>query len=136
MRVRMVDSVLTVGMKWLEEEQYETVLEYQLRGGTPTGHIHIWTPQAATYAIDNLKITNLDEGAKLIETEYKSRKFQVPEDSQPDPLERVYAEVEEKTSSWYLLIPATAIVGAAALGIAALVSRGKKKGKETSKDEQ
>lgn len=136
MRVRMVDSVLTVGMKWLEEEQYETVLEYQLRGGTPTGHIHIWTPQAATYAIDNLKITNLDEGAKLIETEYKSSKFQVPEDSQPEPLERVYAEVEEKTSSWYLLILATAIVGAAALGIAALVSRGKKKGKEASKDEQ
>lgn len=136
MRVRMVDSVLTVGMKWLEEEQFETVLEYKLRGGTPTGHIHIWTPQAATYAIDNLKITNLDEGAKLIETEYKSSKLQVPEDSKPEPLERVYAEVEEKTTSWYLLIPATAIAGVAALGITALVSRGKKKEREASKDEQ
>lgn len=136
MKVRMVDSVLTVGMKWLEEEQYETVLEYQLRGGTPTGHIHIWTPQAATYAIDNLKITNLDDGAKLIETEYKSSKFKVPEGNEPEPLERVYAEMEEKTSSWYLLIPVTAILSVVALGITVLVSRGKKNQKEASKDEQ
>lgn len=136
-RVRMVDSVLTVGMKWLEEGQFETVLEYKLKGGTPTGHIHIWTPQAATYAIDNLKITNLDEGANLIETEYKSSKIQVPEDNQQEPMERVYAEIEDTNNfSWYLLIPATAIVGAVALGITVLATRGKKKEREATKNEQ
>ena len=86
--------------------------------------------------IDNLKITNLDDGAKLIETEYKSSKFKVPEGNEPKPLERVYAEMEEKTSSWYLLIPVTAILSVVALGITVLVSRGKKNQKEASKDEQ
>lgn len=136
MRMRMVDSVLTIGMKWLEEGEFETILEYKLKGGTPTGHIHIWTPQSATFAIDNLKITNLDEGANLIETEYKGSKILVPEDNRQEPMEKVYAEIEEEESSWYLLIPTTAITGVAALGITALATRSKKKEREATKNEQ
>ena len=132
MKVKMVDSMMTIGIKWLEEKEFQTVLQYKLRGGTPNGHIHIWTPQAATFAIDNLKITNLDEGANVIETEYQSGKIVVPEDNQPEPLDRVYKEVDTKTGkpSWYLLIPTTAVVSAGALLITALAMRGKKKKKK------
>lgn len=136
-QVKMVDSVVTVGMKWLNEEKFQTVLQYKLKGGTPTGYIHIWAPQAATFAIDNLEITNLDDTPNLVETEYISGKIEKPAGNAPEPLERVYAEViTEKTGpSWYLLIPTTAVVSAGALIITALATRGKKKEKEEAKDE-
>lgn len=131
-KVSMIDSVVTVGMKWLEEKTFQTVLQYKLKGGTPTGYVHIWAPSAANFSIDNLKITNLDEDANVIETEYKSGKIQVPEGKAPEPMERVYKKAEEKQGlSWYLLIPATAGVGVIALLITALAVRGRKKEKES-----
>ena len=137
MQVKMVDSVITVGMKWLEEENFTTVLQYKLKGGTPTGHLHIWAPQAANFAIDNLKITNLDDDANVIETEYQSGKIVVPEGNAPEALERVYAKTQEKEgTSWYLLIPVTAGAGASALLITALLTRGKKKEKGATNNEQ
>lgn len=136
MQVKMVDSIMTVGIKWLEEENFQTVLQYKLKGGTPTGHLHIWAPTASNFAIDNLKITNLDDGANVIETEYKSGKIVVPEGKAPEELKRVYKEVKETDSSWYLLIPVTAGAGASALLITALLTRGKKKAKEAKKNEQ
>lgn len=136
-KVSMIDSIVTVGMKWLEEETFQTVLQYKLKGGTPTGHIHIWAPSAANFALDNLKITNLDDDANVIETEYQSGKIQVPEGNAPEPLERVYKEAEETEGlSWYLLIPVTAGAGAIALLITALATRGKKKESEATKNEQ
>ena len=130
MQVKMVDSILTIGMKWLEEDNFQTVLQYKLRGGTPTGHLHIWAPQAANFAIDNLKITNLDENPKVIETEYISGKIQVPEGKAPEKLERVYADKKQEGPNWYLLIPVTAGVGVSALAITALILRRKKKESE------
>lgn len=134
-KVTMIDGILSVGMKWLEEKSFNTVLEYKIKGGTPTGHLHIWAPQGANFAIDNLKITNLDKGANLIETEYKSGKLQVPESKAPEALERVYAETDGAKFSWYLLIPISAVAGGGVLGITALTTR-KKKNKEAITDEQ
>ena len=130
MQVKMVDSILTIGMKWLEEDNFQTVLQYKLRGGTPTGHLHIWAPQAANFAIDNLKIIHLDENPKVIETEYISGKIQVPEGKAPEKLERVYADKKQEGPNWYLLIPVTAGAGVSALAITALILRGKKKESE------
>lgn len=136
MQVKMVDNILSVGMKWLEEENFQTLLEYKIKGGTPTGHIHIWAPQGATFAIDNLVINNLDHNANVIETEYKSGKIEVPEDNQLESLEKVYAEVKDTGLSWYLLIPATAIAGAVALAITVIATREKKKEREATQNEQ
>ena len=130
MQVKMVDSLMTIGMKWLDEENFQTVLQYKLRGGTPTGHLHIWAPTAANFAIDNLKITNLDENPKNIETEYVSGKIEIPEDNVPEELERVYADKKQEGPKWYLLIPVTAGAGVSALVITALLLRGKKKESE------
>lgn len=130
MQVKMVDSIMTIGMKWLDEENFQTVLQYKLRGGTPTGHLHIWAPTAANFAIDNLKITNLDENPKIIETEYVSGKIEIPEDNVPEELERVYADKKQEGTRWYLLIPVTAAASVSALVITALLLRGKKKESE------
>lgn len=137
MQVKVVDGTLTVGMKWLEEENFQTVLQYRLKGGTPLGHIHIWAPTAATFAIDNLKITNLDDDANIIETEYKNGKFVIPEGNAPEELERVYADVvEQEGPSWYLLIPVTAGAVVCAILITVLITHGKKKEKEATINEQ
>ena len=133
MQVKMVDSVMTVGIKWLEEENFQTVLQYKLKGGTPTGYLHIWAPQAANFAIDNLKITNLDESPKVIETEYISGKIEVPKDYVLEKSERVYADKKQEGTNWYLFIPVTAGVGVSALVITVLLTRGKKKESEATK---
>ena len=137
MQVKVVDGMLTVGMKWLEEKNFETVLQYKLKGSTPTGHLHIWAPTAATFALDNLKITNLDDDANIIETEYKNGKIVIPEDNVPEELERVYLELQEKEGpSWYLLIPVTAGATVSAIFITVLITRGKKQKKEATINEQ
>lgn len=134
MQVKMLDGIMTIAMKWLEEDNFQTVLQYKLKGGTPTGHIHIWAPQVANFAIDNLKITNMDEGPKLIETEYISGKIETPEDNVPEKLEHVYQENEKKVSNWYLMVPITALASASALLITALKLRGKKKESEANQN--
>lgn len=137
MRVKVVDGILTVGMKWLEEENFDTVMQYKLKGGTPTGYLHIWAPTTASFALDNITVTNLDEGANIIETEYRNGKIIIPEDNVPEELERVYAEVKEQEGpSWYLLIPITAVVTAGAILTTVLLTRGKKKEKEATINEQ
>ncbi len=136
MQVKVVDGMLTVGMKWLEEQNFETVLQYKLKGGTPTGHLHIWAPTPASFALDNIKVTNLDNDANIIETEYRNGKIVKPEDNVPEELERVYAEVEESGTPWYLLIPVTAGATVSAILITVLITRGKKQKKEATINEQ
>lgn len=148
-KVAVVDSVVTVGIKWLEEKSFDTVLTYQLKSGTPTGHIHIWVPGEGNCAVDNIKITNLDEDAKIIETEFKSGKMVIPEDYAYEPMERIYADsvqetdteqdteqtviqtiqdmLSQKPNLWYLLIPAATVLGAIAITTTALIVRKKKK---------
>ena len=130
----MIDGIVTAQMKWLEEENYDTVLNYSLNGGTPTGYIHIWSPKAANFAIDNLKLDNLDENPNVIETEYRSGNIEIPTSVQPKQQERIYAKTEEKGCTWYWLIPITAAAGAFALAVTALIVCGRDKRKEAARD--
>ena len=84
-----------------------------------------------------MKITNLDDDANIIETEYQNGTIVIPEDNVPEELERVYADIQEKEGpSWYLLIPVTAGGTASAILITALITRTKKQKKEATIDEQ
>ena len=135
----VVDGVVTTGMKWMQEEKYQTVLIYEMRNGTPSGYIHIWATTAGQSAIDNLKIKNLDESPNLITTEYQSGKWEVPEDYAYEPVKRVYAESQqesEKAFSWYLLIPTTTLVGVLAIAATALATSKKKNKKEANTNEK
>lgn len=134
LKISVVDGVVTVGMKNMEEDKFRTILNYSTDNGTPSGYIHIWTSTSANFAIDNIKITNLDENPNLIETEFKSGKFDVPEDYQAEPIERVYVEKKGAGSSWYLLIPIATVAGGLILGVSALVIYKKKREKEAARD--
>ena len=136
LKLTVVDGNVTVGMKSLQEKSFRTLLSYRTDAGTPSGHVHIWTPGAANFAIDNIKITNLDESPNLIHTEFQSGKIEVPKDYQEEPIKRVYAVPEKEGTSWYLLIPVAAVTGGVILGVSALVVNRKKRIKEATRDEQ
>lgn len=138
-KVSVVDSVVTAGIKWMEEKEFQTVLTYKLKNGTPQGYLHIWTSAVGNWAIDNLKITNLDENAKLIETEYQSSKWDRPEDAVYEPMKRVYKESDDAAkagvlNAWYFMIPAVAVIGGIAVAVTAIVTKKKAK-KEATKNE-
>lgn len=141
--VEMVDSHVRVGVKWMEEEEFTILAEYDRPDGiTPTGYIHIWTPGTGNFAIDNLEIQNLDAEPQLVEVEFKTNKFKIPADyvwDEEAESKLVYRPGTEKKaklelSGWYLLIPCALVVALVPIVIA-LIVRGKNKKKEGKADE-
>lgn len=120
-KIHMVDNVLTVSMKWMDGSNWTEVLSYGIQ--TPTGTIQIWGQTDCNWAIDNLKIENLDANPNLINVDYESSVIEVPADYEYKPAEKVYMPEEEpqKEASpyWVILIVAGACV--IALGSTILV---------------
>ena len=128
-KVSVIDAVVSVGIKWIEEENFTEIMSYQLSGKTPLGYVHIWTTAlTANFAIDNLSIVNKDKDAKTIEVDYKSSLITAPADYEYTPMEYVKSDEvkEEEGFNLYLVIPIVAALCAATLGIAVAVK--KKKG--------
>ena len=143
-KVSIVDGNVQVGMKWMNEANFKTVASYTLETGSPTGYIRFGVPsQYLKLAIDNIKITNLDDTPNVIETEYENG-IVTFEDFKYEPFERVYkdvtADAEEKKTvkfSWYLMIPSAALVGVLIVGVCAgIAGRKKTSGKEEVADEK
>ena len=93
-------------------------------------------------AVDNIKITNLDDKPNLIETEYENGVVTF-EDAKYEPFERVYKDVTVDTEkndspfSWYLIIPGVALVGVIFVAVCAgIAGRKKTNGKEKVADEK
>lgn len=130
-RVSMIDSVVTVGVKWIEEEEFTDFMTYQVSEQTPTGYVHIWTTSTvANMAIDNLKIVNKDQDPNLTEAEFRSALISVPEDYAYQPMNYEYMErVEEEDFNFYLIIPAVAVMCMIAVVISALIRKGTDKKK-------
>ena len=122
-RMSVIDSVITLEMKWVDEDKFTEIMQYQLSESTPTGYIHIWTTSTtANFAIDNLSIVNKDKDPNLMEVEYKSALVVKPEDYQYNPMEKVYQEkTEETVFNVYLIIPAVATLCIVALLVTAFV---------------
>ena len=102
----MIDSWVTVGFKWTDEEEFTEVMKYQPSTETPTGYVQIWSSgNAANFSIDNFSITNLDEDPKLIEVEKGRYEIEKPADFDYQPLQYVYRPVsEEKEFSVYYVV--------------------------------
>ena len=141
-RVSVVDAVVTAQIKWMEDEEFDTVLTYKLSGGTPLGYIQLWVPEYGDCAIDNIKITNLDENPNLIDVKYQNGKWQKPEDYQYTPMERVYADEGQKqenfmeTSIYWILPVVVTVLGIGALLITGSNIRKKRMQKEETVHEQ
>ncbi len=85
-KIRMADGHLTVSMKALGSTQFDVIAEADYEN-FKTGYIKFWSANDATFAIDNLTITNLDEGANLKEVPFKGATItQADFDYQPPEL--------------------------------------------------
>ena len=144
-RVSVIDGVVTVAVKWKDEDDsaYETMLTYTMSSGTRTGYVAIWAPsgRSSTFAIDNVSLKNLDKDANLIEVERTSSKVEVPADYNYEPQKKVYRETEtekEEMPIAYLLL--AGIAGACVLaigitvGVTASKNQKKKRGAENEKE--
>lgn len=129
-RVSMKDSVVTVGMKWIDEKNFTDIMKYQVSEKTPTGYVHIWTTSVvANFSIDNLKLTNTDKEPNLIEAPFESSAIEVPADYNYQKMDYTYTEQKvEKKFNPYLIIPALAVVCVGAITISWFVTRKKVKG--------
>ena len=136
-RVSMKDSVVTVGVKWIEEKKFTDIMTYQVSERTPTGYVHIWTTSVvANLSIDNLKLINTDEEPNLIEVPFESSFIEVPEDYDYQPQEVTYMEQKkEKQFNPYLVIPVVGAVCIVVLLISCLIMRKKEKKEGGTEDE-
>lgn len=106
-KLSVIDAVVTVGLKWLGEHDYSTVLTYTIPNGTPTGYIHLWSVDIGNFAVDNITITNKDMNAKLIELEPKYDSFERVADFNYEEAELNFKKPEtenEKDFQWYSII--------------------------------
>ena len=130
-RVSVVDSVVSVGLKWMNQTEYKEVLAYEI-SDTPTGYVHIWAPSntGGTFAIDNIKMVNKDEQANLVSVEFESAKMNVPEDYEYKAQGLTYnpdTTVEAEANMWYLPLVIVAGVCIMTLGVTAGVLLMKKR---------
>ena len=127
----------------MNEKDYQTILTYDISNRDVTGYVHFWIVDQGNLAIDNLKITNMDNNPALVKREFVSGLIEKPEDWVYEPFERVYAtetedtqETQEETGisfSWYLLIPTTALAGLLVLVVTDTIIRACKKRKMKKK---
>lgn len=134
-KISVIDALVNVGLKWLDEKEYSTVFSYTLESGTPTGYIHLWTNEVGNMAVDNIKIINKDKKANLIDVPYSCDTFEKISDFVYEEQKLVFRpEVEKKPAeegfNWYNLIPYSAIVGGAILVAGFLYGRLSKRKKQ------
>ena len=67
----LVDGKGTLQLKGAKDKEYTTVATDYYEDYAK-GYVRIWSSGNSTFAIDNLKITNLDKDGVLVDTDYKS----------------------------------------------------------------
>lgn len=135
LKIRMVDGLLRIYIKWLDETKYTRVVDYDRSyAPTPTGCIMIASgagDRVSTSAIfDNLKITNFDENPNLITPEHVTNKFRAPYDDEYVQQEIIYKDLNgdtDKGFNLYLILAGVAALSILAVGITSLVIFIKKK---------
>ena len=127
-KVTVIDTIVTVYLKWMDETEFKQVNSYKLGNETPTGYIQIWTTGTGNFAIDNLNIVNKDFKPNLVELEYDSAAIEIPEDYVYQPMDRVYLPVEEeKEFPWYMITAAVATTCVLTLAVTFAVKKVKNK---------
>ena len=131
-KISVIDAEVTVYVKALSASQYEKIMQYKLGNATPTGYIHFFANGQTNFAIDNLKIENKDQDAKVIDVEYKESLLTGTEDWKYEPKEAVYLETVNAGKDFDIaLIPAfTGIASVIMVAVCFVVTRRKKTEKE------
>ena len=140
-KMTVIDGEITVMLKALGAKSYDKILTYQTGGTTPLGYVHLWSGGQANFAIDNLKVKNLDEQPKLVEVDYKEGFVTGTEDWEYEPQKVVYLEdvetdadntSQENGFNWTLLSIVEVVAGIAIVAGCVLFTKYKKKSKKES----
>lgn len=143
-RVLVKDGEVLTAVKWKSEPDsaYETLLSYKSYS-TRTGYVAIWAPsgRSSSFAIDNVRLTNLDKDANIVEVDRTTSKVETPADYNYEPQKQVYRETESKKEgipTEYLALAALGGVCVLAIIITACVTAGKrrKRGAEDEKKDE
>lgn len=130
-KMRMIDGQMTVYLKSIQSEKYDEVYSYKVSNSTPLGYIHIWSSGRGNFAIDNLKVTNMDNDANVKEVDYKPFIIENTEDWEYQPQEAVYLEqTNDNGFNWKLLVAGEVLAGAVVFAICMVVAKTVKKGKK------
>ena len=135
--IRMIDGHLEVGIKALDAENFDILGQADYEDFR-TGYIKIWSVNDGNFAIDNFKLTNLDNEANLTDTGFAGATItQADFDYQPAELEfRPVEQVEEKAPiNWMPVIITGCVSMAFVLASTVVALCRKKKGKETAENE-
>ncbi len=160
-KISMVDTKVKVFVKALDAKDWIQVLDYKIGNETPTGYIQIVSGYGrSNFAIDNLKVTNKDENAKVIKVDFKSGDMGF-EDYDYEQMEKKYrdgelnsADIEgnqsEQTNNeqtkkedkamiiewYYIVLGSTVAVGIVLIVVVLLVTRKKSKGNGGQSNEE
>lgn len=137
-KVSVIDTNVTLFLKWTDESEWTEVMNYQMGTKTPLGYIQIWMLTPGNVAIDNLKIVNKDENPQLTDVDTKYEYLDKADDYVYQQEEDVYHDYtdEKKTFNQYLLIPVVAGICALSLGAYLGIITWKSKRKEVVMNER
>lgn len=129
-KLTVIDSYITVYMKWLNESKFTEVMKYQLNEETPCGYVHIWTTgRSSTFALDNLQMVNKDKNPNLVDVSYAGGLIEAPADFDYQPLEYVYKEAKvEKDYRPYIMVGAVVCICLLAFLTSAILKKKRKGG--------
>ena len=130
--VRMVNGYLEVGIKALDGDKYD-ILTKTYYEDFRTGYVKIWSVNDANFAIDNFKITNLDDKGNVIDAGFQGATI-IQDDFDYVPAEPVFrhtegAKAEAKTDWTPVLYTAIGCAGLLLVSVivkACLTKKGKK----------
>jgi hypothetical protein len=130
--VRMVNGYLEVGIKALDGDKYD-ILAKTYYEDFRTGYVKIWSVNDANFAIDNFKITNLDDKGNVIDAGFQGATI-IQDDFDYVPAEPVFrptegAKAEAKTDWTPVLYTAIGCAGLLVVSViikACLTKKGKK----------
>lgn len=129
-KISVVDGHMTLSLKKLGATKYDIIAEADYEDFR-TGYIKFWSVNDGNFAIDNIKITNLDDQPNLIDVEFEGALItQEDYDYQPAQVEfrpETKAETKDTISPWLLLIGITAIGCAVMLGLSVFAIKKSKK---------
>ncbi len=131
-KIVVKDGNFTLGLKSLKDKEFTTVAN-AFYENMRTGFIKIWSTGDANFALDNLRITNLDNNPNTVDTEFKSAILTVSDYDYKTGELKFNPKSDEETAksdesfNWMSIVLYTAISSVAVLGICTVIAIIKKR---------
>lgn len=130
-KIRVVDARAHVYVKTLHASKYDELFSGEIGNITPLGYIHIWSMGQSNFAIDNLKVTNLDDNPNINEVEYKGYTVTGTDDWVYEPVDATYLEATDTNEKnfvlWKVIVAGEIFLSVVILAVCITVVKRRKK---------